>query len=115
MDFNELKRLNSISLCIAITVLCLPGAFLGVRALFPVPVQNDFYYFMLRHPSIGNFVTYSWYVVGVLGVDMCALAAGLFVILLFFRRVPAWLKAALAVHICAAVYGVIAVRHSLAK
>src|SRR6185437_13006616 len=33
MDFNDLKRLNSISLCIAITVLCLPGAFLGVRSL----------------------------------------------------------------------------------
>ena len=115
MDFNDLKRLNSISLCIAITVLCLPGAFLGVRSLLPVPIQNDFYHFMLRHPSIGNFVTYLSFVVGGLGVEMCALAAGLFVILLFFRGVPGWLKGALALHIWAAVLGVIAVRHPVGK
>jgi hypothetical protein len=114
-DADGLKRLNSISLCGAIAVLCLPGAFFGVRSLLPVPIQNDFFDFTLRHPSIGNFVTYSWYVVAVLGVEMCALAVGLFVILLFFRGVPAWLKGALALHVWMAVLGVIVVRQSLVK
>lgn len=113
MDVNGLKRLNSISLCIAIAVLCLPGAFLGIRSLLPVPVRNDFYQFLLRHPYIGNFATCSWYVVGAFGVEMCAFAAGLFVILPFFRGVPAWLKGALALHLWAAVLGIVAVRHSL--
>jgi predicted membrane channel-forming protein YqfA (hemolysin III family) len=111
----DLKRINAIFFSVAIPLLCLPSAFLGVRELLPVRMQTDFFDFMARHPVAASFVTYLFYVVAVLGIQMCAVATGMFAILLFLKGVPKWLKAAMAVLILLAVCGIIAVRHAVGR
>jgi len=113
--FGNLKRLNMMSLSVAIPVLCLPAAFFGVKALLPVQVQNGFFEFMGRHPVLANLVTYSFYFVAALGVEMCIIAGGLLAVLLFFRGVPVWLKAVMAILLLAALHGIITVRHALGR
>ena len=103
--------INLAVILVAIPVLCLPSTLFGVRELLPVQLQNNLFRFIQNVPVLANLVTYTFYVVAVLGVEMCVLAAGLFVILLFFKTAPLWLKIVMAALVLASIYGVLVVRH----